>query len=84
MSGMDVAKYQIEVEGMLDPGWHECLAGLNIAVCERPQAPSVTVLSGPLVDQAALQGVLATLFMLQMPLLRVERLSRPTAEWRNG
>jgi len=29
--------------------------------------------SGPLADQAALQGVLDTLFMLNMPLLSVER-----------
>jgi len=65
--------YQILVEGTLDPSWFECLAGLAISVRERPEQPLVTVLTGPLEDQAALQGVLDTLFMLNMPLLMVER-----------
>jgi hypothetical protein len=65
--------YQILVEGMLDPQWSDCLAGLTISVREQPPRPAVTQLTGPLEDQAALQGVLDTLFMLKMPLLMVER-----------
>ena len=66
-------RYQIYVEGVLDPQWSDCLAGLAISVHEQPAQPLVTVLSGPLEDQAALQGVLDALFMLKMPLLMVER-----------
>ena len=65
--------YQILVEGTLDPNWSECLAGLAISVRERPEQPLVTVLTGALEDQAALQGVLDTLFMLHLPLLLVRR-----------
>jgi len=65
--------YQIHVEGVLDPQWFDCLAGLDISVREQPAQPPVTVLTGPLEDQAALQGVLDALFMLKMPLLMVER-----------
>ena len=65
--------YQIYVEGVLDPQWSDCLAGLAISVREQPARPPVTVLTGPLQDQSALQGVLDTLFMLKMPLLMVER-----------
>jgi hypothetical protein len=65
--------YQIHVEGVLDPQWSDCLAGLAISVREQPARPPVTVLTGPLQDQSALQGVLDTLFMLKMPLLVVER-----------
>ena len=65
--------YQILVEGSLDPRWFECLAGLTISVREHPEPPLVTVLTGPLEDQAALQGVLDTLFMLNLPLLLVQR-----------
>jgi len=65
--------YQIHVEGVLDPQWSDCLAGLDISVREEPAQPPVTVLTGPLADQAALQGVLDALFMLKMPLLMVER-----------
>ena len=65
--------YQILVEGALDPSWTDSLAGLVISVREGPEQPPVTVLTGPLTDQAALQGVLDTLFMLNLRLLRVER-----------
>ena len=65
--------YQIQIEGVLDPQWSDCLAGLAISVREQPARPPVTVLTGPLQDQSALQGVLDTLFMLKMPLLVVER-----------
>jgi hypothetical protein len=65
--------YQILVEGALDQSWSEGLAGLAISVRERPAQPAVTELTGPLEDQAALHGVLDTLFMLNMPLLLVER-----------
>ena len=65
--------YQICVEGVLDPQWSDSLAGLAISVREQPPRPAITELTGPLEDQAALQGVLDTLFMLNMPLLLVER-----------
>jgi hypothetical protein len=65
--------YQIHVEGVLDPQWSDSLAGLAISVREQSAQSPVTVLTGPLADQAALQGVLDTLFMLNMPLLMVER-----------
>jgi hypothetical protein len=66
-------QYQILVEGALDPRWSGSLAGLAISVRKQPEQPVVTVLRGLLADQAALQGVLDTLFMLNMPLLLVER-----------
>jgi hypothetical protein len=69
----DMPCYQIHVEGVLDPQWSECLAGLTISVREQPPHPAVTELTGPLEDQAALQGVLDTLFMLKMPLLMIKR-----------
>ena len=32
----DMPCYQIHVEGVLDPQWSECLAGLDISVREQP------------------------------------------------
>jgi hypothetical protein len=66
-------RYQILVEEALDPKWSECLGGLTITVRDQSEQPPVTVLSGCLVDQAALQGVIDTLFMLNLRLLLVER-----------
>ena len=70
-----IHRYRILVEGTFDPHWSDCLCGLAISVREQPSQPPVTELRGPLQDQAALQGVLDTLFMLNMRLLLVERCS---------
>ena len=68
-----IRRYQILVEGAVNPAWSDCLAGLTITVREQPAQPIVSLLSGPLADQGALHGVLDTLFMLNLPLIRVER-----------
>jgi hypothetical protein len=66
------ATYQISVQGNLPEGWSDRLGGMTITViCEADQAP-VTTLSGELRDQAALLGVLNTLYDLHLPLLSVE------------
>ncbi len=68
-------RYRILVVGTLDANWSECLGGLTIDVHQQTDAPPITELSGPLADQAALHGVLNTLFMLNLPVLLVERTS---------
>jgi hypothetical protein len=68
------ATYRILVQGVIDPVWLECLGGLEIAEQRQPGKPVVTELTGRLADQSALQGVLDTLFMLQVCLLSVEYL----------
>ena len=65
--------YRILVEGCLDPDWSPCLAGLDILPCDASSLHPTSVLAGPLVDQGALHGVLDLLFMLNLPVLRVER-----------
>ena len=65
--------YQIVVARSARSDLASSLAGLAISVREQPAQPVVTKLTGPLADQSALQGVLDTLFMLNMPLLLVER-----------
>ncbi len=75
MQASRAATYRILVEGVLDPAWLECLGGLEIAEERQPGQPVVTKLTGRLVDESALQGVLDTLFMLGMRLILVQRLS---------
>ena len=71
--------YQIQVQGTLDPSWSTRMEGLSIEVCRREEASTCTQLSGVLQDQAALNGVLSTLYMLGFPLLEVKtrRPSKP-------
>jgi hypothetical protein len=60
----------IRSEGELDSVWSERLGGLALRVCRASGRP-VTELSGVLPDQAALMGVLVTLYNLGLPLLAV-------------
>ena len=74
MQASQAANYRIVVEGVLDRMWLQCLGGFEASEQRQPGQPVVTQLEGCPVDQAALQGVLDTLFMLGMRLITVERL----------
>ena len=74
MQVAQTANYRIIVEGVLDPVWLECLGGLEITEERQPGRPAITRLEGSPTDDAALQGVLDTLFMIGMRLVTVERL----------
>jgi hypothetical protein len=62
-------RYEIRVQGHLDQRWSEWFDGLAISY----DADDNTVLSGPLVDEAALHGVLIKVRDLALPLLAVSR-----------
>jgi hypothetical protein len=68
------ATYRIRVQGRLDDTWADRLGGMAITAETAADRPSVTILVGHLADQAALSGVLNTLYELQLPLLSVEYL----------
>lgn len=61
----------IRVRGALSSDWSERLGGMRIIV-DRAGRHTITELIGPLADQAALHGVLSTLYELGLPLLSVE------------
>jgi hypothetical protein len=69
------ATYQISVQGMIDPNWSDRLAGMTIGLVREEVCPPVTTLKGELSDQAALAGVLNTLYELHLPILSVLCLS---------
>lgn len=62
--------YQIRVEGYLDPQWSDWFEGLSITL----ENSGATLLTGPIVDQAALYGLLRKVRDLGMPLLSVMRI----------
>ena len=64
--------YVITAQGELEPAWSDRLGGMTITVHHRLDGP-VTILTGELVDQAALQGVLTLLYDLGLPVLAVTR-----------
>ena len=72
----EAATYRIRVGRRVGAEWSDRLGGLTVLVDEAPGRPVVTELVGPLLDQAALLGVLDLLYSLGAPLLSVERLDR--------
>ncbi|MEA3440996.1 MAG: hypothetical protein U9R58_12025 [Chloroflexota bacterium] len=77
LSVVSPAKYRISVVGILEESFADRLGGLTIQNTEPDQSAGkpVVILTGPLTDQAALMGVLNTLYNMRMPLLAVECLS---------
>jgi hypothetical protein len=69
------AFYQIRIYGSVDPEWSERLAGMTLHLTTEEDRLPVTTLRGELSDQAALAGVLNTLFELHLPILSVHCLS---------
>jgi len=62
--------YAIRIKGFLDPQW-DWLTGLTVTHLEAGE----TLLSGPIVDQAALHGLLARIRDLNLTLLSVEQVA---------
>jgi hypothetical protein len=70
------ARYEIRLKGHLDTRWAEWFEGLTISLEDNGE----TVLSGPVVDQAALHGLLRRVRDLGLPLLSVMKVDLEQAD----
>ena len=61
--------YQIRIKGHLGPQWTDWFGGLSITLEDNED----TLLTGPVVDQAALHGLLRKVRDLGVPLISVNR-----------
>lgn len=68
--------YQIRIKGRLNAQWTDWFAGLAITPLENGD----TLLTGPVVDQAALYGLLRKVRDVGLPLLSVSCLSSGPSE----
>jgi hypothetical protein len=68
--------YQIRIKGHLGPQWTEWFEGMAVTREENGD----TLLTGPVVDQAALHGLLRKVRDLGMPLLSVSRVDAGHAD----
>ncbi len=66
------AKYCIRIVGYLHENWSDRLGGLMIDTSSPEEKSAVTTISGFIIDQAALFGVLNALYDMRLPLLSVE------------
>jgi len=66
--------YRIRVQGRVDNRWADRLGGMTVTAEASDDQAVVTILEGHLPDQAALSGVLNTLYEMHLPLLSVDNL----------
>ena len=66
------AMYRIYVRGQLDSSWSERLGGMTVTTTGGMDTDETTMLEGQLLDQAALTGILNTLYDMRLPLVSVE------------
>jgi len=69
------AVYRIVVRGRLDSSWSARLGDMKIVTESDASLEVTTTLFGPLADQAALAGILNTLYDLGLTLVCVEYLA---------
>lgn len=65
--------YRFKLGGHLDRTWAESFTGLALSHALEPDGSPVTILRGPVRDEAALHGYLTRIRDLGIPLLLVER-----------
>jgi hypothetical protein len=76
----DPAEYRIRIQGRIGPSWRGRLAGMVATESIGEGGGVVTTLVGRLADQAALAGILNTIYGLQLPVISAEWLGEPGAE----
>ena len=64
--------YQVTVEGKIDPSWSDWLGRMQLDSHTPTDGRQVTTLSGVLIDQAALRGLLNRLWDLNLVLRSVQ------------
>lgn len=67
-----MAIYEIRVKGHLDQRWSEWFDGMTIT----NEANGDAIISGPLVDQAALHSLLVKVYNLNLTLISVLRVGK--------
>jgi hypothetical protein len=67
--------YQIRIQGSLDRGWESWFEGISVIQETLEDGSHITTLTGHVVDQAALRGILCHLWDLNSTVLSVVRTS---------
>jgi hypothetical protein len=72
--------YQIKVQSKLDEKWSSWFEGLAVTSEVLDEGATVTVLTGPVPDQAALRGILEKIWDLNLTLISVFRVETGAKE----
>jgi len=74
------AHYRINVIGHVDPSWSSRLGGMKVMEHRAQDGEIETALEGYLADQAALSGVLNTLYNLHRPVISVQHVAEDPSQ----
>jgi hypothetical protein len=77
------AVYKIVVQGKLDKKWSERVGGMQINIGPSQDQTPVSVLVGQINDQAALSGVLNTLYEYHVTIISVNMLNENINNYEN-
>ena len=69
------AHYRIEVQGEITESWADIFSGMQITTRKRADQIVITSLSGRVMDQAELTGILNNLAEIHLPILLVEQIT---------
>ncbi len=70
--------YQINLEGWLDAAWSDWFSGMTITY--KQGSPPTTTLTGTVLDQADLRGILAKIWDLNLTVISVNRIEKQQKE----
>lgn len=75
-----MAIYQIQLEGTLDESWSAWFSGFQMQNKEDENGRTLTTLTGPAPDQAALRGLVNKIWDLNLILVSIERIDNRTKQ----
>jgi len=70
------ATYRVVIQGTVSEDWHRRLGGMEVTTSTPGSDEPRTILQGQIRDQAALHGLLETLYALHLPILEVIMIDR--------
>ena len=70
----EFSQYEFRVQGVLDDCWADWFDGMTIQHQQRTGTHSETILTGSVVDQVALHGILAKIRDLNLKLISLHKL----------
>lgn len=69
------ATYEIKVQGMISDTWADLYAGMRITTHNCKDESVITCLTGRMIDQQELTGVLNNLAEMHLPILSVKKIN---------
>jgi hypothetical protein len=73
---MEQERYEIHIKGHLSANWSDWFDGLTVTNLDQGES----LIAGPVPDQAALHGLLARVYSLNLTLLGVRRVMAESGE----